>query len=124
MQSCNHAYSLSHSPVLAINVTSNRIIKSPNYPLDYDNGARLAWDIQKEGLYQVLITFTNFYTENIFDFVDVYDYIDNEYRLMKTFTGIVSQTSLRSTGNKMKVKFTSDVIGNRPGFRFSVQFGM
>lgn len=69
-----------------------------------------------------MITFTDFYTEPLFDIVDVFDFIDNEYRLLKRPLGVVSQTSLISTGNK--IKFTPGIIDNRRGFKFSVQFGM
>ena len=56
---------------VTLNATVGGNITSPNYPNDYDNNHRCAWDVRSEAGTIVELVILDFYTELDFDFLEV-----------------------------------------------------
>lgn len=106
-------------------ISQNAIFSSPGYPTSlYKDRLNCNWLIERSGNYKITLLFTSIVTESCCDFVYVYDYVNGIERLMNSrYSGSHSQVILKSTGNKMKVTFTSDGSVQAAGFIAQVSFG-
>ncbi|OFX17846.1 MAG: hypothetical protein A2033_05465, partial [Bacteroidetes bacterium GWA2_31_9] len=83
---------------------------------DYLENSNCKWLIQPANATSITLTFTEFNTENNYDFVYVYDGADTTATLLGTFTGTTIPDTLISSGGSMLVKFSSDADINAPGW--------
>lgn len=104
-------------------VSNNQYIQSPGYPSNYANRLSCDWTIEKPGNYKVLLTFSTISTESCCDAVRVYNYVNGREQLLREYKGSHSQVRLQSSGNKMRVRFTTDGSVTDRGFRALVTFG-
>ncbi|XP_036362858.1 uncharacterized protein LOC115216258 [Octopus sinensis] len=95
------------------------LIKTKNFPSDYDNGAFCMWRIEADVGNYVKLTFTEFLTENCTDVVEIFAGGDSEtdsILLAKLSGNIPTNTEYLSYNNKMLLKFTSDLSDTMKGF--------
>lgn len=107
-------------------ISQDQFLNSPGYPSNYyGNNLRCSWVLEKQGNYKITIEFTYFFTENRYDYVEVYDYVNGVESKMnnRRYTGSLPRFSLTSTGSKMRVYFLSDYSVSRRGFSAKVTFG-
>lgn len=103
-----------------LNLKSGGRLESPNYPLDYLPNKECIWRITVAEEYQVALKFQSFEVENhdncVYDYVEVRDGDSADSRLIGVFCGYKGPPDMRSTGNKMFVKFVSDSSVQKAGF--------
>ncbi|UMM20285.1 hypothetical protein L5515_015607 [Caenorhabditis briggsae] len=92
------------------------IITSPNYPYYYDNNVRCSYYLATLGSYNILLKFTNFWTEQTFDWVAVNDGDTTANTLLGNYSGTLAPFNVVSTGNTATVTFSTDRSNVYPGF--------
>ena len=100
-------------------------ITSPNYPQNYGNDADCRWTITilNEGF--VVLKFTDFETERGFDSLLTYNGSNDNSPSLEELSGRTIPSDVMFTGKAMYLKFSSDALGNRKGFRIALKtFGM
>jgi len=95
------------------------IITSPNHPGEYGNDVSCDWTITVPEGYKVNLLFDAFQTESGYDKVTVYDGEGTDSPQLKVLDGPNIPDSVKSTGNKMTVTFTSDGSQTMKGFKAS-----
>jgi Zn-dependent metalloprotease len=83
---------------------------------DYGNGSECSWSLQAQAGSYVLLTFTAFQTEANFDFVIVYDGVDDSAPIMGSYSGSTIPNQLISSAEDMYVVFVSDESVVEGGF--------
>jgi tolkin len=95
-------------------------LESPNYPLEYLPSKECVWKITVPKEYQVALHFQSFEVENhdncVYDYVEVRDGDSNDSRLIGVFCGYKIPPDMRSSSNKLFVKFVSDGSVQKAGF--------
>ncbi|XP_049805419.1 tolloid-like protein 1 isoform X2 [Schistocerca nitens] len=95
-------------------------LESPNYPEDYQPNKECVWRITAQQDYQVALKFQSFEVENhdscVYDYVEIHDGHSLDSPLLGIFCGYKLPPDIRSTGNKMLVKFVSDGSVQKAGF--------
>ncbi|XP_058836590.1 protein tolkin-like [Topomyia yanbarensis] len=95
-------------------------LESPNYPADYLPNKECIWRITVPKDYQVALKFQSFEVENhdncAYDYVEVRDGHSPESREIGAFCGYKIPPDMRSSSNKMFVKFVSDGSVQKAGF--------
>uniref|UniRef100_A0A336MKA2 Metalloendopeptidase n=1 Tax=Culicoides sonorensis TaxID=179676 RepID=A0A336MKA2_CULSO len=95
-------------------------LESPNYPLDYLPSKECIWKITVPHDYQVALKFQSFEVENhdtcVYDYVEIRDGDSSDSRLIGVFCGYKIPPDIRSTSNKLFVKFLSDGSVQKAGF--------
>lgn len=103
-----------------LNLEAGGRIESPNYPLDYLPNKECVWRITVPEEYQVALKFQSFEVENhdncVYDYVEVRDGDTPDSRLIGVFCGYKIPPDMRSTGNKLYLKFVSDGSVQKAGF--------
>lgn len=99
-------------------------IKSPNYPLHYPNKAKCIWTISTDPGNVISIVFIDFETEPVDDIVDVTDVTSTTSQSLGKLSGFNTGRTFVSTGSKLIVKFTSDLVNSRRGFKAVIKGGM
>lgn len=103
-----------------LNLSSGGLLESPNYPLEYLPNKECIWRITVEENFQVALKFQSFEVENhdncVYDYVEVRDGDSPDSRLIGVFCGYKVPPDMRSTTNKMFVKFVSDGSVQKAGF--------
>ncbi|KAH6946363.1 hypothetical protein HPB50_013073 [Hyalomma asiaticum] len=101
-------------------VMEEGVLQSPNYPDDYRPNKECVWKITVPDDYQVALKFQSFEVENhdscVYDYLEVRDGHDASSPLLGKFCGYRTPDDLRSTTNRMLVKFVSDGSVNKAGF--------
>ncbi|XP_076317965.1 tolloid-like protein 1 [Tachypleus tridentatus] len=96
------------------------VLQSPNYPEDYRPNKECIWKISVPETYQVALQFQSFEIENhdncVYDYVEIRDGHDVISPLLGKFCGYKIPEDVRSTKNKMLVKFFSDGSVEKAGF--------
>ena len=87
---------------------------SPNYPSLYPNNANCTWNIRKYSYGILEIKFSDFRTENSYDYVEVFDN-DNGYSV-EYISGFVKSKTVRVRSNSVTVRFHSDSSARLQGF--------
>ncbi|XP_078598475.1 uncharacterized protein LOC144874327 [Branchiostoma floridae x Branchiostoma japonicum] len=91
---------------------------SPNYPSNYPDRQVCRYEISVTPPKVVRLTFTDFDSEEHFDFVYVYDgNTADATHLLGTFDGTTIPRPLTSTESSMVVKFETDSYANFKGFQ-------
>lgn len=85
---------------------------------NYSNNANCKWVIAPPGATQISLNFTSFNVENTYDYVYIYNGIDDTSTPIYTFTGnTIPPTIISSPGvGALCIKFTSDVSNNNSGW--------
>src|SRR3972149_3203039 len=83
---------------------------------NYKSNSDCSWLIQPAGATSITLGFTNFNTENGYDFVNVYQGIDENGTLIASSSGSTIPNEVTSTGSSMFVQFTSDSTVNADGW--------
>ncbi|XP_049534973.1 tolloid-like protein 2 isoform X2 [Anopheles darlingi] len=103
-----------------MNLESGGRLESPNYPVDYLPNKECIWRITVPKDYQVALKFQSFEVENhdncIYDYVEVRDGGMSDSRLIGVFCGYKIPPDMKSSSNKLFVKFVSDGSVQKAGF--------
>ncbi len=84
---------------------------------DYQNNSSCLWLIApQDSVLNIKLEFLNFETENVKDFVKVYDGALTTSPLLGSFSGNSLPPIITSTGDRMLVEFVSDSVNVLPGF--------
>ncbi|XP_064618038.1 tolloid-like protein 1 isoform X2 [Liolophura sinensis] len=98
-------------------------LTSPNYPDDYKPNKDCVWKITVSEDYQVALKFQSSEIENhddcVYDYIEVRDGHDEDSPVLGRFCGYKVPGDLKSTKNKMTVKFVSDGSVQKSGFSAS-----
>lgn len=101
-------------------VMEEGLLQSPNYPDDYRSNKECVWKITVPDNYQVALKFQSFEVENhdncVYDYLEVRDGHEPNSQLLGKFCGYRMPDDLRSSSNRMLVKFVSDGSVNKAGF--------
>ncbi|XP_063979523.1 protein tolkin [Diachasmimorpha longicaudata] len=99
-------------------------LESPNYPEEYQSSKECVWRLTVPDEYQVALKFQSFEIENhdncVYDYVEVRDGHNFDSPLIGLYCGYKAPPDLRSTGNKLFVKFVSDGSVQKAGFSATV----
>ncbi|OXU25209.1 hypothetical protein TSAR_008830 [Trichomalopsis sarcophagae] len=95
-------------------------LESPNYPEEYQSSKECVWRLSVPQDYQVALKFQSFEIEShdncVYDFVEVRDGHSSDSPLIGVYCGYKLPPDIRSTGNKLLVKFVSDSSVQKAGF--------
>ncbi|KAK3090758.1 hypothetical protein FSP39_014380 [Pinctada imbricata] len=98
----------------------NGQLTSPNYPDDYKHNKECIWKITVEDQYSVALKFQSFEIENhdncVYDYLEIRDGHEDNSPLIGRFCGYKIPEDIKSTGNKLYVKFVSDGSVQKLGF--------
>ncbi|KAK0168286.1 hypothetical protein PV327_002110 [Microctonus hyperodae] len=99
-------------------------LESPNYPEEYQSSKECIWRLTVPQDYQVALKFQSFEIENddscVYDYVEVRDGHNLDSPLIGLYCGYKAPPDLRSSGNKLFVKFVSDGSVQKAGFSATV----
>ncbi|CAO1402934.1 unnamed protein product [Diamesa serratosioi] len=103
-----------------MNLETGGRLESPNYPLEYLPSKECIWKITVPKEFQVALKFQSFEVENhdncVYDYVEVRDGDTQDSRLIGVFCGYKIPPDMRSSSNKLFVKFVSDGSVQKAGF--------
>ncbi|EEB19379.1 conserved hypothetical protein [Pediculus humanus corporis] len=103
-------------------------LESPNFPEDYQPSKECIWKLTVPERYQVALKFQSFEVENhdncVYDYVEVRDGHLPDSPLLGTYCGYKLPPDVRSSSNKLQIKFVSDSTVQKAGFSasFMVEF--
>jgi hypothetical protein len=83
---------------------------------NYSNGLSCQYRIQPPGAINITLNFTAFETENVNDYVKVYDGATSASPLLGTFSGINIPSSIVSTGGALFIEFVTDQVVSKKGW--------
>lgn len=94
---------------------------TPLYDKPYPPNTECVWELRAENGFKAQLKFTGrFFIEDspncTKDYVEVHDYIDNEWKFVKRFCGRDSPKPINSTQDRLKVTFHSDESVAGDGF--------
>ncbi|XP_077976759.1 cubilin-like [Styela clava] len=105
--------------VLGDNVVSGEI-STPNFPDNYPNGSDISWMIAYPEGHTIVLDIVEFETEKCCDHLIVYDGMNTSLsNVLAIFDGVIegNDSSIASTGNALFLRFSSDCLISRSGFR-------
>ncbi|KAL8603880.1 hypothetical protein ACOMHN_049698 [Nucella lapillus] len=95
-------------------------LTSPNYPDEYRPNKECVWKLSVEEGYSVALKFQTFEIEShdncVYDYLEVRDGSDESSILIGRFCSYKIPDDIKSTGNKLYVKFVSDGSVQKAGF--------
>ncbi|KAL7638238.1 UNVERIFIED_CONTAM: hypothetical protein RMT77_010802 [Armadillidium vulgare] len=95
-------------------------LESPNYPDDYRPNKECIWFITVPEGYQVALRFHSFEIEKhdncVYDFLDIRDGHEANSTLIGVYCGYKVPDDIKSTSNKMRIKFVTDGSVQKAGF--------
>jgi tolkin protein len=95
-------------------------LESPNYPEEYHSSKECVWRLLVPQDYQVALKFQSFEIEShdscVYDYVEIRDGHVTDSPLIGVYCGYKLPPDIRSTGNKLLVKFVSDSSVQKAGF--------
>lgn len=95
-------------------------LESPNYPEEYQSNKECVWRLTVPQDYQVALKFQSFEIEShdncVYDYVEIIDGHEADSKSIGKYCGYKIPPDIRSTGNKLLVKFVSDSSVQKPGF--------
>ncbi|KMQ95009.1 tolloid-like protein 2-like protein [Lasius niger] len=121
-QSGHRGFTASYEAVCGGDVELDGIghLESPNYPEEYQSSKECVWKLSVPQDYQVALKFQSFEIENhdncVYDYVEVRDGHNNDSPLIGVYCGYKIPPDIKSTGNKLLVKFVSDGSVQKAGF--------
>lgn len=103
-----------------IEVEDTGHLESPNYPDGYQSSKECVWKLSVPQNFQVALKFQSFEIENhdncVYDYVEVRDGHNADSPLIGVYCGYKIPPDIKSTGNKLLVKFVSDGSVQKAGF--------
>ncbi|XP_055850904.1 dorsal-ventral patterning protein tolloid [Episyrphus balteatus] len=103
-----------------IDLTDERRLDSPNYPVEYLPDKECIWKITVPENHQVALKFQSFEIENhdncIYDYVEIRDGNRSDSELIGVFCGYKLPPNIKTNSNQMYVKFVSDSTVQKAGF--------
>nr|XP_039257270.1 CUB and sushi domain-containing protein 1-like [Styela clava] len=105
--------------VLGDNVVSGEI-STPNFPDNYPNGSDISWMIAYPEGHTIDLNIVEFETEKCCDHLIVYDGMNTSTsNALAIVDGVIegNDSSIASTGNALFLRFSSDCLISRSGFR-------
>lgn len=100
------------------NSTTNKVetgtINTPKYPKDYGSNSRCEWLITSS--HRIKLVFNYFFVENGWDYFHVYEGKSTSSKRIGKLTGGHTNKVIKSSGNYLYLKFTSDSVINKKGF--------
>ncbi|XP_046557391.1 LOW QUALITY PROTEIN: bone morphogenetic protein 1-like [Haliotis rubra] len=98
-------------------------LTSPNYPDDYRPNKECVWKITVPETFSVALKFQSFEIENhdncVYDYLEVRDGHEETSTLIGKYCGYKIPEDIKSTSNKLYVKFVSDGSVQKAGFAAS-----
>nr|XP_003701332.1 PREDICTED: bone morphogenetic protein 1 isoform X1 [Megachile rotundata] len=95
-------------------------LESPNYPEGYQSSKECVWKLSVPQNFQVALKFQSFEIENhdncVYDYVEIRDGHNADSPLIGVYCGYKIPPDIKSTGNKLLVKFVSDGSVQKAGF--------
>ena len=95
-------------------------LESPNFPDDYQPNKECTWRITVPSDYQVALKFQSFEIENhdncVYDYLEIRDGHEPTSPLIGVYCGYNIPEDIKSSGNKMWIKFVSDNSVQKAGF--------
>uniref|UniRef100_A0A8C4QUT2 Metalloendopeptidase n=1 Tax=Eptatretus burgeri TaxID=7764 RepID=A0A8C4QUT2_EPTBU len=99
---------------------SSGTIQSPNYPDDYQPSKECIWVVRVSSEYSVGLVFQSFEVERHdscgYDYLEIRDGDSEDSNLLGRFCGYEKPEPLKSSSNKLWIKFVSDGTINKAGF--------
>ncbi|XP_022668300.1 tolloid-like protein 1 isoform X2 [Varroa destructor] len=96
------------------------VLQSPNYPDEYRPAKECVWKIITEEKFQVALKFQAFEVEShdncVYDYVEIVDGHDNDSPVIGKYCGFKLPEDIRSSDNKLMLKFVSDSTVQKGGF--------
>ena len=83
---------------------------------NYRDNANCEWLIEVEDDFKIILEFTEFNTENDYDYVHIYDGDGSSSNLLGQFSGNSIPENIISSSNKMFISFTSDEFMSESGW--------
>ncbi|XP_033211645.1 tolloid-like protein 2 [Belonocnema kinseyi] len=121
-QSGHRGFSANYEAVCGGDVDLDGVghLESPNYPEEYQSSKECVWRLSVPQDYQVALKFQSFEIENhdncVYDYIEVRDGHNEDSPLIGVYCGYKLPPDIRSTGNKLLVKFVSDSSVQKAGF--------
>ncbi|KAL2720343.1 bone morphogenetic protein 1 [Vespula squamosa] len=121
-QSGHRGFTASYEAVCGGDVELDGVghLESPNYPEEYQSSKECVWRLSVPQDYQVALKFQSFEIENhdncVYDYVEVRDGHNADSPLIGVYCGYKIPPDIKSTGNKLLVKFVSDGSVQKAGF--------
>ncbi|KAJ8670674.1 hypothetical protein QAD02_001933 [Eretmocerus hayati] len=121
-QSGHGGFSASYEAVCGGDVKLDGLghLESPNYPEEYQSSKECVWRLSAPQDYQVALKFQSFEIEShdncVYDYVEVRDGHGPESPLIGIYCGYKLPPDIRSSGNKLLIKFVSDSSVQKAGF--------
>ncbi|XP_066581573.1 protein tolkin [Prorops nasuta] len=118
----HRGFSANYEAVCGGDVELNSVghLESPNYPEEYQSSKECVWRLSVPQDYQVALKFQSFEIENhdncVYDYVEVRDGHSPDSPLVGVYCGYKIPPDIKSTGNKLLVKFVSDGSVQKAGF--------
>lgn len=98
----------------ATNKVETGTINTPKYPKDYGSNSRCEWLITSS--HRIKLVFNYFFVENGWDYFHVYEGNSTSSKRIGKLTGGHTNKVIKSSGNYLYLKFTSDSVINKKGF--------
>ncbi|MEM6634150.1 MAG: CUB domain-containing protein, partial [Bacteroidota bacterium] len=105
--------------VYVVNSPEGKFLDSGGELNSYANNEAYIYSIRPKGAGPIQVTFSEFNTEEDFDFLSVYDGPSPEDRLIGNFSGTNIPATLSSTGNSLTFRFVSDNRTQNSGWKAS-----
>ena len=103
-------------------------LESPNFPDDYQPNKECTWKITVPTDFQVALKFQSFEIENhdncVYDYLEIRDGHEPNSPQIGVYCGYSVPEDIKSTGNKMWIKFVSDNSVQKAGFSAIFMSGM
>ncbi|XP_015432107.1 PREDICTED: tolloid-like protein 2 [Dufourea novaeangliae] len=121
-QSGHRGFTASYEAVCGgeVELDASGHLESPNYPEEYQSSKECIWKLSVPENFQVALKFQSFEIENhdncVYDYVEVRDGHNPDSPLIGVYCGYKIPPDIKSTGNKLLVKFVSDVSVQKAGF--------
>ncbi|XP_055631741.1 tolloid-like protein 1 [Toxorhynchites rutilus septentrionalis] len=119
-QASMRGFAAQYEAICGGDISGNGRLESPNYPAEYLANKECVWRITVPRDFQVALKFQSFEVENhdncAYDYVEVRDGDSADSRLIGVFCGYKTPPDMRSSSNKMFVKFVSDGSVQKAGF--------
>jgi len=110
-----------------VTLTSPGKISSPNYQscqnTQYTDGLDCSWYIYSQGNSNIHVYFSEFLTEQNYDFVIFYDFVNNQWQETQRYSGTHTNLIKVSSSDRLRVRFTSDGSNTDQGFSATFFFG-
>ena len=94
-----------------------RLIRSPNYPSEYNSKQNCTWNLRSPAGTKVTLKVEDFHLEKDYDYLNILDGDNIAANYIDKLTGhIKREYTAKSSGNAIFLQFTSDNTRTKKGF--------